>query len=88
METIKASNYLGHSGHDFSGYHIQTAERIYSLIAEGNLQKLGDIINNIPSLDEKYFVHMAFLDKYGFGYEKKIHQMASGYNELKKYRLV
>ena len=88
METIKASNYLGHTGHDFSGYHIQTAERIYSLIAEGNLKELGEIINSIPSLDERYFVHMVLLDKYGFGYEKKIHQMSSGYNELKKYSLI
>ncbi len=88
METTKASNYLSHSGHDFSDYHIQTADRIYSLIAEGNLKELGELINSIPSLDEKYFVHMAFLDKYGFGYEKKIHQMAKGYNELKKYSLI
>ena len=88
METTKASNYLGHSGHDFSDYHIQTAERIYSLIVEGNLKDLGEIINSIPSLDEKYFVHMAFFDKYGFGYEKKINQMAKDYNELKKYSLI
>ena len=44
MKTTKASNYLGHTGHDFSGYHIQTAERIYSLIADGNLRELGELI--------------------------------------------
>ena len=88
MKTTKASNYLGHTGHDFSDYHMQTAESIYLLIAERNLQKLGEIIKSIPSPDEKYFVHMAFLDKYGFGFEKKIHQMAKGYIELKKYSLI
>jgi hypothetical protein len=88
METIKASNYLSHTGHDFSDYHIQTAERIYSLIAEGNLKELGELINSIRSLDEKYFVHMTFLDKYGFGFEKKIHKMTKDFSELKRCGLV
>ena len=88
MKTTKSSNYLKHTGHDFTDYHIQTADKIYSLIAEGNLLKLGEVINRFPSKTDCEFVHYAFLDKYEFGYNKKIHQMASGYNELKKYRLV
>ena len=88
MKTTRPSNYLAHCYYDFTDYYIQTADMVYSLIAEGNLKELGELINSIPSLDEKYFVHMAFLDKYGFGYEKKIHKMANGYNELKKNSLI
>ena len=88
MKTTKASNYLAHTGHDFTDYQILTANKIYSLISEGNLHELGEIINSIPSMDEKYLVQMTFLDKYGFGYEKKIHHMAKGYSELKKFSLI
>ena len=88
METIKASNYLGHTGHDFSDYHIQTAERIYSLIADGNLRELGQLVNSFKDKTEGEFVHYAFLDKYEFGWEKKIHKMTKSYEELKRYGLI
>ena len=86
MKTTRSNNYLAHSLHEFSDYHIETAEKIYSLLASGTLQELGQIINNIPE-DEKWYVSFAFYDKYGFGYMKKIHGMTKDYNELMKYNL-
>ena len=65
-----------------------TYEKIYSLVAEGYLGELGSIINSIASLNEKYFVHMAFFDKYGVGYETKILKMTKSYEELKIHGLI
>lgn len=86
MKTTKASNYLAHSGHDISEYHIQTADKIYSLIADGNLRELGEYINSIQEAD-RWYIQFAFFDKFGFGYEGKIQKMAKDYNELLKYGL-
>ena len=66
MKTTKASNYLAHIDYDFTDYHIQTADKIFSLIAEGNLRELGEVINSFPSKTDGEFVHYAFLDKYEF----------------------
>jgi len=38
VKTIKALYHLGLTGNDFSDYHVQTAEKIYSLTAEGHLK--------------------------------------------------
>ena len=88
MKTTKASNYLAHSDHEFTEYHIETAGKIYSLIAEGNLMELGILINSFPSKDDGEFIHCAFLDKHGFVFEKKIHSMAKSYEELKRFGLI
>jgi hypothetical protein len=78
---------LAHSSHEFTDYHLNTSDQIYSGIADGNLRELGQIINCVPDSDQ-WYVRFAFFDKYGFGYEKKIHKMASGYEELKRHRLI
>jgi hypothetical protein len=85
---MKASNYLHFSDLEFTDYQTQTADKIYSLMAEGNLKAIGEIVNSFPSKSDGEYVHYVFLDKYEFGYEKKIHSKASGYNELKRYGLI
>lgn len=87
MKTTKASNYLAHSSHEFTDYHLNTANQIYSGIAEGNLRKLGQLINRIPKSDQ-WYVRFTFFDKYGFGYEKKIQKMTKSYEELKRHGLI
>ena len=87
MKTIKASNYLAHSGHEFTGYHLNTSDQIYSRIADGNLRELGHIINGVPKSDQ-WYVRFAFFDNYGFGFEKKIHKMTKDFSELKRCGLV
>ena len=84
----KASNYLAHTGHIFTDYHTETAEKIHTLICEGNLRELGKLVNSFPSKSDGEFVHYAFLDKYEFGWEKKVYRMASGYQELKRFGLI
>lgn len=49
---------------------------------------LNQRINNLIRKLEVEFVHYAFLDKYEFGWEKKVHRMASGYQELKRNGLI
>jgi len=87
MNATTSSNHLALTEYDFSDYHIQTAEKLYSLMDSGNPGELAGIINNIPNYHEKYLIHLAFFDKYGVSYEEKIYQMAKDYIELLKYGL-
>ena len=50
--------------------------------------ELGQIAKSFPSKTEGEFVHYAFLDKYEFGWEKKVHKMTKSYEELKRYGLI
>ena len=49
---------------------------------------LNQRINNRIRKSEGEFVHYAFLDKYEFGWEKKVHKIASGYQDLKRFGLM
>ncbi len=85
-KTTKASNHLSHSGQEFTDYHLETADKIYTGIAGGNLKELSELIHGIT--DEDYLhIHFAFFDKYGFGYMDKVRSMAKDYYELLKYKL-
>jgi hypothetical protein len=75
QNTTKPSNYLFQSDLEFSFYHIQTAELIYSLLVEGKYDAIDDISNSIKSRKDQQFIQYAFMDKYGFNYVKKIESM-------------
>lgn len=63
MKTTKPSNYLAHSHHEFTDYHIETADKIYQLIEEKNFKELGELKQSIQK-EEATYVHYAYLDKY------------------------
>ena len=54
MKTTRSNNHLAHSQHDFTDYHLITADIIYNRIAEGDLKQLGQIINSVPESDQWY----------------------------------
>ena len=84
-KTTKPSNYLFRSDLEFSMYHTQTAEVIYSLLIDGNLEGIGKITQQISSKSDEDFVQYAFMDKYGFDYEKKIQSMNASLQDRERY---
>lgn len=86
MKTSKASNYLAHTRHEFTDYHIETADKIHQLIESKNFKELGELKRSIPK-EEVTYVHYAFLDKYEYGWLTKVHMILRGYEELVRYGL-
>ncbi|MCG8306443.1 MAG: hypothetical protein MI975_03565 [Cytophagales bacterium] len=85
MKTTKAARYLAFTEMEFNDYHIETADKIYQSLSEGNIKKVGKIMNEFPSKIDSEFVHYAFMDKYGFGYVGEVFNLAKDYEELKKF---
>ena len=87
MKTTKPLNYLAHSHHEFTDYHTETADKIYQLIEEEKFEELGILNKSIPEKEATY-VHYAYLDKYGYGWKRKIQKIVKSFEELVKLGLV
>lgn len=84
-KTTRPSNYLYRSNLEFSIYHTQTAEVIYSLLIDGNLEAIVEITDKISSKSDEDCIQYAFMDKYGFDYEKKIQSMNDSFQDRERY---
>ena len=80
-KTSKPSNYLFRSNLEFSIYHTQTAEVIYSLLIDGNIDGIAEITQEITEKTDEEFIQYAFMDKYGFNYAKKIQSLNASYQQ-------
>ena len=67
MGTHRPSNYLVHSHHEFTDYHIRTADKIHQLIESERFRELGELKQRIPQQEAAY-VHYAYLDKHETGW--------------------
>jgi len=87
MKTTKPSNYLTHSNHEFTDYHLETVDKIHRLIEVKNFEELGRLRRSIPE-DEATYVHYAFLDKYEYSWVSRVHKIQKEHEELVKYRFI
>ena len=87
QKTTKPSNYLFRSDLEFSMYHTRTAEIIYSLLIDGNIEAISKITRKIATKSDEDCIHYAFMDKYGFDYAKKIQSMTSSLQDLSRFNL-
>jgi hypothetical protein len=82
--TIKASNILRNSGHEFTSYQVAMADKIYTLLLEKDFKELGKLVNTIKTKVDYEYIHYAFYDKHEFGWLARVQKHCS-YEACMKY---
>jgi hypothetical protein len=81
---MKTTGYLAHNEWiNFTELHVQTGDKIYECIANGTPTKIKSLIRGLDKTDRE-MVHYYFLDKHCFGWESKVKEMVTDWNELIK----